>query len=106
MIDLRTDPGLAGNRDQLVNGFEQAVALAPQVGDIATAIVGSHFGQGDEFDRIGIKRRRIDQRGRDTERAFFHGLADKLAHAVQLLGRRRPVLEANLVNAHRGGANE
>jgi hypothetical protein len=57
MINLGRQSGLTGDRDQLLDPFDQAVALAAHVRDVHALILGRHLAQFDELVRIGVKGR-------------------------------------------------
>ena len=65
-------------------------------------------GQGDEFFRSGVWRRRIDERSRNADGAIPHRLSHQSAHLFELIRVRLFVLVAqnhstNLGRADKGG---
>ena len=106
VINLGRDSSLPADPQQLVDRFEQLVPFAPHVRDVFALIFRGDFAELDQLLGLGVKRRRINQRRADPERARFHFLADQLAHLLELLRRRLFVFEANDVIANRGRADE
>src|SRR5690606_2452868 len=106
VVDLGRDVRLAGDGDQLVDRLEQLVALAPDVRDVHATVLRGDARELDQLARLRVERRRVDQRGADAERTLLHGLSHQRAHALQLIGRGRPVLVADLVDTHRRRADE
>ena len=106
MIGLCVHLRLARDADQLVERLEEAIALAAHVRDVAAAELAGGLAERDELVRLRVRRRRVDQRAADAERALAHGLAHHVLHLLQLFGRRRDIVIADHVLAHRGGADE
>jgi hypothetical protein len=101
MIDLRGQSGFSAYPDQFVQGFEQPIPFAAHVRDVFALIFGRDFAQLDQLIGLGIKSRRINERGADAERSGLHFLADKFAHLVELLRRRWLVFKTDDVFANR-----
>ena len=91
---------------QFVDRFEQLISFAAHVRDVFALIFRGDLAELDQLLGLRIKRRRINQRRADPERARFHFLADELAHFIELLRRRLFVLKADDVFANRGRADE
>ena len=106
VIDLGADPGLAGDADQLVCRFQQTAALAAEVRDVEAVVFGGHLAEGNQLVCLRVAGWGVNQGRGHAQRAFGHGLAHQLFHALQLIWRRRPVGVADLVDAHRGGTDE
>ena len=106
VIDLRIDLRFARDADQLVQRFEEAIAFAAHVRDVAAAEFAGRLGELDQLVGLRVGRGRVDQRSADTERALAHRLPHEFLHALQLVRRRRTIVEADLVLAHRGRADE
>ena len=70
--------------------------------NVFALIFRGDLAQLDQLLGLRIKRRRINKRRADPERARFHFLADELAHLLKLLRSRLLVLEADDVLANRG----
>ena len=77
-LDMRT--GRAADGDGFLERLRKPVGLAAHVRDVAAAGFGGGPGQRDQFLAVGKKRRRIDQRSTDPERALRHRLADEILH--------------------------
>ncbi len=61
VVDLGADAGLAGDGDEFVHRFQESVALAAQVRDVASAVLRCDPAQRDQFIRVGVERRRVNQ---------------------------------------------
>ncbi len=85
MPDLDRDARLPADRDRLVDRLEDAVALRAHVGRVGPAVLRCLGREGDQLVGLGIRCRRILQRGRESHRAVEHRLADERLHAVELL---------------------
>ncbi len=106
MVDLGPHAGPPGDLQQLLERLQQLSAFASHVRDVHAAECRGHLGQGDQLVGVGEVGRRVDQRRADAQRPLLHRPAHELAHPLQLLGRRRPVLVADLVDPHRRRAHE
>src|SRR5882724_1662110 len=106
MIDLGGQPGLAADAKRFFHRFYQLVSFAADVRNVFAFVFRGDFAQLDQLFGLGEERGWIDQRGGDAERPGFHLLANKLAHAIQLLGRGRFVFKTDDVFANRSRADE
>ena len=88
VINLRRNVRFAADPQQFVERFEQLIPFAAHVRDVFALIFRGDLAQLDQLFGFRIKRRRINQRSADPERARFHFLAHELAHLVELLRRR------------------
>ena len=99
VVDLRRDLRLAGDPEDLVQAGVEAdrpvVALVPLVRDVAAAVAGRDPGEGDELVGRGEEARNVDERAREAEGPFLHGLRHRGLHGLELRGRRRAVLLAD-----------
>ena len=96
----------ARNSDQLVGGLQQTRSFAANVRDVHAAVFGSDFGQRNQFVRLRVEGRRVNQRRPDAKRAFFHRLANELLHSCQLCGCGGSVGVTDFVDAHGRRADE
>ena len=99
-------PACAGDLQELVDRLLQAIALVADVGDVAAATFACGARQGLELRGLGEVRRRVDERAADPERALAHRLAHEILHARELRAARIAIGLSELVDAHRGGADE
>ena len=106
MINLRRNIRFPADPQQFVDCLQQLVPFAPHVRNVFALIFRRDFAQLDQLLGLGVKRRRINQRGADPERARFHLLPDELPHLLELFRRRLFVFEANDKIADRGRADE
>ena len=85
MPDLDRDARLAADRDRLVDRWEDAVAFRAHMRRVGAAVFRCLGREGDQLVGLGIRCGRILKRGRDSDRAIEHRLADERLHAVELL---------------------
>ena len=83
VIDLGRDARLAADANQLVDRFDQPVALAAHVRDVLAAVLRRDLAQLDQLLGRGVEGRRVDQRRADAERARFHLLPHERAHLAR-----------------------
>ncbi len=106
VINLGGQSGLAADADQLVDRFDEAIALAAHVRDVHALVVGRRLRDLDQLLGRRVEARRVDQRRRDAERAVLHLPLHQIAHRLQLLRRGPLVVEADGVFAQRRRADE
>ena len=104
MVDVELHAALARDAERLVHRLEQRVALGAHVGDVRAVVRRHRLRHLDQLRRAGVRARRIDEGGRDPERAVAHRVADDGAHRVELRCRRRRGGLADGVGAHGRGA--
>ena len=106
MGELGGQAALLADLDRLGGGLADLVALIAHVGDVHAAVARGDLG---ELDRLLGGRegsRQIEQPGAHAHGAVAHALVDERAHAVELGGRGRPVIEPNRFPAHGVVADE
>jgi hypothetical protein len=64
------------------------------------------FRQRDQLVGFRVESRCVNERGSDPERALLHRLPHQRLHPYELFSRGRAVGIPELVDAHRGGADE
>jgi len=106
VVDLGANARAPRDVDQLVDGLEQAVALAAQVADVRAAEAPGLLAQRDELVRPGVEGRGVDQGRADAQRALLHRRTHERAHAHEFLSGRRTVVVVDDVHAHGGRADE
>ena len=106
MIDFGRAARFFGNFYKLVDRFEDVVALVAHMADIHAAAARRFGRQSDQFRRLRIAGRGIDQRTADTHGAVVHGLADQRPHPVELGGVRIDIGIVELVDPHGGRADK
>ncbi len=74
--------------------------------DVDAAILRCDFAQLDQFLGLRVECGGVDQRGGHAQCAFRHCLPHERLHALEFSRGRRPVLIAEFMDAHRGGAHE
>ena len=80
MIDLGRCAGLLADRDQLVDRFEQLVALGAHVTDVHPTAFRRFGGDRGQLRRLRVGRGRVDQRRADAHRSVLHRLTHQRAH--------------------------
>ena len=78
----------AADLDRFVEALRERVGLAADVCRVHTPVTRRNFRERDQLRRARERRRRVDQRGRDAERALLHRLRTELLHLLQLLRYR------------------
>ncbi len=106
MVDLGLGAGASRDLDQLVQRFEQPLALAADVGDVETSVGRRLLDQRGELVRVGEARRSVDQRRAHPQGALLHRRPHQGPHRLELLRGRLPVLVAQLMDPHRRRADE
>ncbi len=106
VINLRRNASFLADPQQLVERLQQLVPFAPHVRNVFALILRGDLAELDQLLGLRVKRRRINQRRADPERARFHFLADKLAHLLELFRSRLFVFEADDEIADGGRADE
>jgi hypothetical protein len=106
MVDLGGKVAFARDRDQLIDGLDEAVPFAAHVRDVDAAVLAGDLRQRDQFGRLGVGAGCVDERRGDAECAVVHGFARDGLHLLQLGGRWIAVLAPEDVDAGRGGAEE
>ncbi len=106
VVDLRGQPRAPRDLDDLIHALEQSVPFAAHVRDVHAAVLAGDLRQRDELVGVGVRRRRVDERRADAERAAAHRRVDKPTHTSQLVTGRPPIVVPQLVDPHRRGADE
>ena len=106
MIDFDRETGFATDAHCLLHAFDQLIAFAAHMRRVLATVFRRNLTQLDQLVSLGKESRRIDQRGRDAERAGFHFAPHQLAHLIELRRSRRFVFEADDVFANRGCADK
>ncbi len=106
VIDLGADVRLAGDRQRFVDRLEQTVAFAAHVRDVHAARLRGDLGEFDEFVGLCEHTGDVDERSRQAHGALVHRPAHVAAHPLELLGRGRTIVQADLVGANGRGADE
>ncbi len=106
MVNFAANVGLLDDGEEFVQRFQEAGALAAQVGDVDAVVFGGGLGQGDEFGGVGVHVGGVDEGGGEAQRPFGHGLAHQVLHLRQFVGGGAAVVEAEDVGADAACADE
>src|SRR6185312_5581442 len=106
MVNLGGSSGGSGDRDRLVKGLHQPVALAAHMRAVDAAATRGLPREGRQLSGFGVLIRAIDQRRCHPECALLHRLSDKMLHRAKLRCRRLLVALSEHEGAHGPSAYE
>ena len=106
MEDDHRKVAVLANAQRLVERVEEVEALAADMRHVEPALLACDLGERNEFIGRGKRARHVDECARESERAVVHGARHHLLHARQLVGGRRPVVQADDLAAHERRRNE
>ena len=106
MVDHDRQLRPASDLDRFADGFLHAEALAADVRDVDAAVLRRDARERDELLGIGVRRRRIDQRRRESKRALLHRALEDVLFALQFVRRRQAVLHPEHLLADVGDRRE
>src|SRR5262249_25131154 len=106
MPDLRRYAGLPGNRDYLVDGFENPPTLGTLMSEIDSTVLGSDLCKFDDLVCRGKTVGYVLQRCAQTKCSLRHGRGDELFHLFQFSESRRTIVLADHVISYSPGADK
>jgi hypothetical protein len=94
MEDLRADPRLVADLDQLIETLQKAVALTAQVRGVQPVVLRDHRAQPGQLVGVGEAAGRVDERRADAEGTLLHLLRHDAAQQVVLGLGQATIVEA------------
>ena len=95
MRDVQRSAATLGDSKHLVEGLEHSGVLVAHVDDDEAAVVDQLGAQGSQFVLVGVRARRIDETGRESNGADLQALAQKGDHLLQFGGRSPSILHSH-----------
>ena len=106
VIHLAANPGLPRNRDEFLDGVQEARSGESEMGNVQSVVLRRGLGQCGQLGGIGIRTRHLHQRRRDTHRTSSMARRTRVAHPIQFIGAGRSILLSELVDPQRRCADK